>query len=272
MRGWKQKNGAKTVDILGVKVVSTRMDEVLEILRRIVAQKTYDRPFFVVTAYSETFLKAEKNQDFKKALFKADLIVGDGVSTWAAADFVAGPTRGWLRDLWRGLTIGFKVISGKYGGRPEGIKIFKEFLEERNYKRFLLGGFGGVAERLAKKYGGEWGENEDGAVEQINDYKPDILFVALGRFKQEIWIARNLSKLKCKVVMGVGSAFDEIAREGVWQVPVPEWVSKAGLKWLWRVFADPKHIVRALRAFPVFPLKVYWEYERNLDKFGILKR
>lgn len=249
------------VDILGVEVASSQMDEVLARIQIEIEKRGHDRSFFVITAYSETFLEAEKNRDFRYALQKADLVVGDGVSVWAAADFVAKPAQGWLGDLWRGLAIGFKVISGEYADRPEGVRIFKKLLEERKYKIFLLGGFGGVAERLAKRNGCGWKEDEDGVVEQIKNYKPDILFVALGRFRQEIWITRNLTKLKCKVVMGVGSAFDEVAGEGAWRVPVPGWVSKIGLKWLWRVFADPIHIVRALRAFPVFPLKVYWWYE-----------
>jgi len=139
--------------------------------------------------------------------------------------------------------------------------MFRGLLADKQYKKFLFGGFNGVAGRLAAKYGCGWSEEDDQVVDKINEYGPDILFVALGRFKQEIWIANNLGRLKVKLVMGVGSAFDEVAGEGVWRRPVPGWVSKAGLKWLWRVMGEPKHLVRAWRAFPVFPLKVFGWYE-----------
>lgn len=255
------KKGIKQANIMGVRVASSRLREVLEILKDIIDDKVFIKPYFVVTAYSEFFLEVERDEEFRKALSSADLIVADGVSVWAAADFVARPAKGWLWDLLKGIRVGYKVISGSYTDRPEGVKVFKAILENAGYKKFLLGGFGGVAGRLAGKFGCGWAEEEAGAVEKIDKYGPDVLFVALGRFKQEKWIARNIKKLKCRVVMGVGSAFDEVAGEGKWAVPVPDWVNRRGLKWLWRVGQDQRHVVRAIRAAVLFPMKLWGWYE-----------
>ena len=69
----------------------------------------------------------------------------------------------------------------------------------------------------------------------------DILFVAFGAPKQEIWISQNLANLPVKVAMGVGGAFDYFA--GV--VPrAPRWMRSLGLEWLFRLVRQPWRIER----------------------------
>jgi N-acetylglucosaminyldiphosphoundecaprenol N-acetyl-beta-D-mannosaminyltransferase len=50
-----------------------------------------------------------------------------------------------------------------------------------------------------------------GVVRRLKRKKTDILFVAFGSPKQEIWISENLKQLPAKVVIGVGGAFDFIS-------------------------------------------------------------
>ena len=79
----------------------------------------------------------------------------------------------------------------------------------------------------------------------------DLLFVAFGQVKQEKWIAKNLPKIPVKVAMGVGGSFDEISG----RVPrPPKWISNLGLKWLFRLVAEPWRIKRQLAL-----LKFAWQ-------------
>lgn len=246
------ENIANKTNILGVGVTSTSIERVLEIFKSKISNSKEMRPFFVVTAYSEFALRAQTDPEFKQALEKADLIVPDGVSLVAAADYLNTP------NLW-GLQVGLKILRGQFANQVvSGVGLVKKLLVSK-HKLFLLGGWNRVAERLAKRYNTSFDDftNEELALKKITKTKPDILLVALGHFRQEKWIAKNLDKLKCKVVIGVGSAFDEIAGDGKWARPVPAWVSRMGLKWLWRVFIDPRHIIRAWHAFPVFAWKVF---------------
>lgn len=254
MKSKLHRNGDDKVNVLGVDVASTNLQEVLNLIEQKIAlgtKETSSRPFFIITVYSESLMHADPG--FKSALAQADLIVADGVSIMAAMDYLA--------DGKNGLQIGLKIISGKYPERPTGVKMFKSILESGKYRVYLTGGWNAVAERLAERYKNVVGwDNGDKNITKINAAKPDILFVSLGRFKQEVWIAQNLDKLRSKVVIGVGSAFDEVGDN--W--PVPKWVETYGLKWLWRVTRDPKHIVRAFNAFPIFPLKVFlWKHRRG---------
>jgi N-acetylglucosaminyldiphosphoundecaprenol N-acetyl-beta-D-mannosaminyltransferase len=74
--------------------------------------------------------------------------------------------------------------------------------------------------------------------------KTDILFVAFGSPKQEIWIAENLSRLPVKVAIGVGGAFDFVSGK-VKRAPV--FARKLGLEWLFRLIIEPWRIKRQTR-------------------------
>ncbi len=76
--------------------------------------------------------------------------------------------------------------------------------------------------------------------ENIRNSKTDILFVGLGCPKQERWMAEHKDKLQ-SVMLGVGASFDFYAgnmRES------PEWISKIGFEWLFRLTQEPKRLWR----------------------------
>jgi len=67
--------------------------------------------------------------------------------------------------------------------------------------------------------------------------------VALGHSKQEKWIVQNLPKLKVKVAMGVGGAFDYFSGK----VPrAPKWIRDLGFEWLFRLMIQPWRIKRQI--------------------------
>jgi N-acetylglucosaminyldiphosphoundecaprenol N-acetyl-beta-D-mannosaminyltransferase len=75
---------------------------------------------------------------------------------------------------------------------------------------------------------------------EINEKKPDILFMGLGCPKQENWMWAHKEKLTA-VMLGVGASFDFFAgnvRES------PEWLGKLGLEWLFRLTQEPRRLWR----------------------------
>ncbi len=268
---------------MGVEIDSTRRAEVIELVRKwLVGGRGRADPKFIITAYSESILEAQENPEFKQSLARADLVVPDGVSVAAAVSYIRRfkelVGNKFLGGLSLGLKVGWEILSGRYITETVvGVDLMKDLIKEageRGLKIMLVGGWNGVALQASKKLEGQIpnlkvvayegpidarnikSSEENQLVAKINDYRPDLLFVSFGRFRQEVWIASHLDTIKAGVVMGVGSAFDEVARVNGWR-DVPVWVRRMGLKWLWRVFQDPKHIKRAWRAFPVFPWKVF---------------
>ncbi|PIU43359.1 MAG: acetylglucosaminyldiphospho-UDP acetyl-beta-D-mannosaminyltransferase, partial [Candidatus Nealsonbacteria bacterium CG07_land_8_20_14_0_80_40_10] len=90
-------------------------------------------------------------------------------------------------------------------------------------------------------------------IDLILEKKPDILFVAYGAPKQDIWIARHKLKYQVPLSMGVGGAFDMIS-EIIPRAPV--WLRKIGLEWLWRFYKQPSRWKRIHRAVIRFPSAV----------------
>ena len=69
----------------------------------------------------------------------------------------------------------------------------------------------------------------------------DFLWVALGSPKQEKWCARHLREFKASAVLPVGAAFDFHAGT---QKPVPQWVHRFGVCWLWRMFTGGWRVLK----------------------------
>ena len=78
-------------------------------------------------------------------------------------------------------------------------------------------------------------------IKQINDSEADILFVALGAPKQELWIYNNLEQLNPYVYIPCGGSIDFIA--GV-QAKSPEWLAAIGLEWLFRLKNNPRRMFK----------------------------
>ncbi len=204
-------------DILGVRVASSLLPEVLEKIEEKVGQKASDRPFWITTVNPEIVMKAVDDARYKEILNKSDLRIADGV----------GLKLGGVRDI------------------TPGRRIVEEVCKNHDYRLFFLGGRDGVSKLIAEKYGGSYDNGEENIndpkdnnriLKKINDYKSDVLFVAYGAPWQEKWIYENLDKLKVKVVMGVGGSFDYLV--GRAKLP-PVWMSKMGLEWLWRLVQEP---------------------------------
>lgn len=95
----------------------------------------------------------------------------------------------------------------------------------------------------------EAGDSRTTLVEIANCVPCDILWVALGCPKQEIWMHENRDKLRANVVIGVGAAFDFLAGR-VRRAPV--WVQRVGLEWAWRIVQEPQRWRRQMGAVTGF--------------------
>ena len=84
-------------------------------------------------------------------------------------------------------------------------------------------------------------EAQPDVIGRINAAAPDILFVALGNPKQELWIGRNAARVNVPVMMGVGGTFNFIA--GCVK-RAPRWMQRCGLEWIYRIIQEPRRLWR----------------------------
>ena len=84
-------------------------------------------------------------------------------------------------------------------------------------------------------------EDQPEIVARINAAQPDILFVALGNPKQELWMGRNRGKIDVGAMIGVGGTFNFIAGK---VKRAPRWMQRCGLEWIYRIIQEPGRLWR----------------------------
>lgn len=255
----KESRKFPRIDVFGVGIDDVGSKEAISAICEVA--KLHGRGRYAVTVNSEFIMMAHRNREFARILAKSDLAVADG--WWVAIS---------------------KLISGgKEQDRIAGVDLIENVCKisaEKAIRVGFLGGFGGVAEEVARrqveKYPGlkvafaKPGEptirydlrlkREIDAVGRI-----DILFVAYGMGKQEFWIDRNRQKLNIGLYIGVGGSFDYLA--GV-KKRAPVFMQNLGFEWLWRLVFDPARIWRQ-RIIPIFFLMIlvkFWKV-KILSKF-----
>jgi len=190
------------------------------------------RPLTVHMVNAHSLVEAHKRPDHMAALSSEDVInLADG---WPVA---------WMARTQRIAGADLMLAAARH---PELGKM----------RHVLLGGFG-VAYKAALRQWAEAGvtpyckpwipevTTDGDLVAWANSVPCDILWVALGCPKQEIWMHENRDKLRAKVVIGVGAAFDFLAGR-VRRAPV--WMQKTGLEWAWRILQEPRRWRRQVGA------------------------
>ncbi len=234
------------IDILGIGVDFISLEKALYLVEKWV--KT-NKQYQITTPNPEHIILSLNNYRFKNVLNSSSLAIADGIGLlWAAEHILKNK-----KDQQSGLV----KVSG-----VDLMQALCRLAAENKWRVFLLGGreeaAGKAAANLKKEFSGletaffagssnivkETEEERKQALEQINKFKPQLLFVAYGAPYQELWIADNLSLLKgVKVAMGVGGSFDYFSGN-VKRAPIL--LQKLGMEWLWRLLLQPWRFQRQL--------------------------
>ncbi len=94
----------------------------------------------------------------------------------------------------------------------------------------------------------------------IREARPDILFLALGTPKQELWIARNRGEFDFGVALCIGAGMDFFA--GV-QQRCPKFLAGIGGEWIWRLLREPRRLGRRYARCLLFMPQLVWEQIRD---------
>lgn len=197
---------------------------------------------FLVTPNVDHLVKLQKDKEFYNVYQSADWVICDSKIVGLALRFLRSPIK--------------EVIPGS--------SFFPAFCEfhknNENVRIFLLGAAEGVAlkarENINKKIGREivvgahspsYGFEKNlkecnEIIDIINSTDATVLLVGVGAPKQEKWIYHNRNKLnKIKLFLPLGATIDFEAGN-VKRAPV--FFQKFALEWLYRIFQDPKRLVK----------------------------
>lgn len=261
------------IDILGIKINSENKKEILENI-----ENSFDlnKKQYITTPNPEIILKALKNEKYRNILNNSYISIPDGIGLIMASKFL------YKKDFLK------ERISGS-----DFVYDLLEICERKNQKVFLLGGnsedeLNKVEENLLNKFnnliisGKNLGytknnlilgenynlidikNNTNTLIEQINCSKSDVILVAFGAPKQELWIYENIDKLdSIKIAIGIGGTFDFISG---YKKRAPKIFINFNLEWLFRLIQEPRRIKRIFSAVIIFPMKVIKYKLKNAKK------
>jgi N-acetylglucosaminyldiphosphoundecaprenol N-acetyl-beta-D-mannosaminyltransferase len=159
---------------------------------------------------------------------------------------------------------------------PDYIENLALACEREGLSLFLLAGKVGIVDKAIGKlsaiapnlkvtghhgYFDKSGKENQLAIEQINEFKPDILYVGFGMPLQEQWIQENIDHINAKVFLPLGACLDfytaAVSRG-------PRWMTDNGMEWLARLFTEPQRLwERYLIGNPLFFMRLFKGWLKN---------
>lgn len=212
----------------------------------------------ISTINPHSFVVAEKDLNFKRALINSDFLLVDGVGIRLILLLK-------LRNV--------KLINGPF--------LHSQILYKFNNKKlrvFYMGSTEFVLDKIKEKLNIQlpiWevetysppfvnifsNDQNDCIIENINKFKPDILFIGMTAPKQEKWVDLNKHLLKAKYIVSIGAVFDFYSG---YKKSAPKLIAKLNLIWAYRLFTDFKHVWK--RTFISFPLFIYYNVINSIKK------
>jgi N-acetylglucosaminyldiphosphoundecaprenol N-acetyl-beta-D-mannosaminyltransferase len=232
--GPKVVSTRRPVTIFGLPLLPVTMEQALDEVDRLVQAK---KPAYFITANLHYAMLSDRDERLAAVNEGAAFLLADGM-----------PLVWWS-----------KLRRQKLPERVAGSDLIYRLCERaaaRGYRVFFLGGALGVADeaasKLCQRYPGlaiagvesppfkaPTPEENDRLVARVQASGADILLVALGQPKGEIWLHENCQALGVPACVQLGASLDFVA--GRIQ-RAPRFWQRVGLEWAYRMFREPRRL------------------------------
>lgn len=243
--------------ILGVQLAATDYAGVLACVREAIAQR---RQLCLNFCNVHVTMEAQRSAALRAALnHPAALTLPDGMPlVWAMRSWgaplrarVYGPD---FFELCMTHSAAYGWRHFLYGSTEQTLVQLQAQLRERCPDTCIVGAYAPPFRELST-------EEEQAVAARINASGADIVWVALGAPKQELWIRHMADVLTAPVLAAIGAAFDFHAGT---VKQAPDWMQNHGLEWLYRLWQEPRRLwVRYCYNNPLFIMRVVWERLRR---------
>lgn len=274
----------KSIKILGVKVNNITMEETMRMLDNFIVSR---KPHQIVTLNPEIVMSAQSDNVTKNIINSADLVIPDGVGLLWAASFKGQKISERVAGIDLVYNIAQLAAQKKYSiyflGATRGVAKKTSEILLNKFPCFKIAGVSDDSPNFDQvtlpKYKFPYNnritdiksglsDHNSKIAQQIRHSKPDILLVAYGHPKQELFINRYKNILNVPIMIGVGGSFDFISGKAM---RAPKIFQKLGFnylgfEWLWRLIVEPWRWRRIYTAVVVFPIFVIIDKLINIDK------
>ncbi|WP_085991050.1 WecB/TagA/CpsF family glycosyltransferase [Oceanobacillus senegalensis] len=236
------------VTIMGIDFINVTKEDLLQ--HYLYPRLKREEKSFIVTANPEMVMRSKEDASFKEIMRTADFTVPDGAGVVIASKFVKDP----IVERIPGFELMLDLLehaereglSCYFIGAKEDV-IGKTIQEvKRRHSKLKIAGY----------HHGYFSLQDEEVLQNVVDAQPDLIFVALGSPRQEMWISQNIDSFTKGLFIGVGGSFDVLAGE-VKRAP-HTWI-KYNLEWLYRILKQP------------FRLKRFWKSIKFMLRMFIWK-
>jgi alpha-1,3-mannosyltransferase len=250
-------SGSSVRTILDVPIQVRTFDEAVKLI-----DTHYERRERIAVAFANahTLNMSAGNADFRGAL-QNSLVFNDGI----------------------GVDIASRLLFGSpFPENLNGTDFSPNYLRatRNRYRIFLLGAKPGTAQRAARRLsslcpqqtiaGCHHGHFDAGQLHEVIDLirrsNADVMLVAMGNPKQELFIQEHLAATGCIIGIGVGALFDFLAGNVPRAAP---WMQRWRLEWLYRLAQEPRRLAgRYLVGIPWFLARIlgqWWSGSRVME-------
>ena len=219
--------------VLGVRIDNMAMEDAVEKLATLAGGVA---PSQVCFANADCLNLACRDDAYRETLARARLVLPDGV----------------------GIRLATRLSGTTVRHNVNGTDLFPRLCPRlaRDRRRvFLLGAKPGVVEKVrgwleahhpgvtvaGTQHGYFPASEEPDVIRRIRDARVDVLLVAFGAPRQDVWIREHLPRLGVRLALGVGGLFDFYS-DAVPRAPL--WMREMGLEWAYRLAQEPRRLWR----------------------------
>jgi len=249
-------NNSSHLECLGYPVFTGALDSL-----------STNKKVLVNTINQYSYCIAEQDSEFKKSLKGSDILLPDGI----------------------GIVLAARLLEKKKVKKIAGADLHSFLLEKLNSEGGSCFYLGTSVETLKKiesrihleypnikvasyspPFKNKFSElDSQTMIDQVNQFKPEVLFIGMTAPKQEKWAYANKDKLDSKMICSIGAVFDFYA--GTVHRPKKIWIS-LGLEWLGRLIKEPKRMwKRYIYYGAIFGFYLLKEKINSLFKLGRYK-
>lgn len=227
-----------TSTVGGMKTARLDRVETVRLMEDAIAGRLPDlQQPLVMTSNNGQVLSEYASSGYVRKLFHyADVISADGQPMVSVSRMMSSnplPERVATTDLFddASLMLPEGTTYFMFGATPEEIERAAAAVRRR-YPRVRLVGY---------SHGYLDDEAKEALLQQLEELRPDILWIGLGAPREQEFIMSNLERLQSvKIVKTSGGLFNFVSGKNR---RAPQWMQRMGIEWLYRVMLEPRRLV-----------------------------
>jgi N-acetylglucosaminyldiphosphoundecaprenol N-acetyl-beta-D-mannosaminyltransferase len=225
----------KPVWVWGLPLAPLTFVQAMDEVERLIADRT---PGFFITANLHYAMLTARDSRLPAVNDRARFIVADGMPlVWASR--------------WRTAQLPERVTGS------DMVPALCERAAQRGWRIYLLGGAAGIGDEAAAKLREKYPtlqivgleappfrpptpEEHTQLLQRIRASQADLLFVAFGQPKGELWLVENMEATGVPVSVQVGATLNFLAGH---VKRAPRWIQRLGIEWIYRLYAEPTRLL-----------------------------